>query len=128
MNSGDDIRFVSVTAVLPALDILQSISFYERLGFASTFVVGSPPDYAGMKRDSAEIHLFKTDNSQVARWTSCRVVVERIDLLFEEYRQRQALRPSPVLEETPHGTREIRLIDPDGVEITFFERPKPPTS
>jgi len=107
-----------VVAVLPAADIQAAIAFYTDLGFTVAF---NMEDYAGVVRDGVEFHLFLCAEKHIAEWTSCRVAVEGIDSLYDDYMATKVVHPNGPLTAKPWGTKEFAIIDPSGVCITFFE-------
>jgi hypothetical protein len=124
-------RLESVHPVLMSSHIGNSVQFYERLGFAIAFQ-DSPidPKYAAIRRDGVELHLQRQDQSQ---WTfpidrpTYRFLVRDLDGLYHEFRESRALESnatsgSPWLTpaDTPWGTREFHVCDPDGNGLQFY--------
>jgi len=58
----------SAVPILPARDMDEAVAFYGRLGFR---LVGRHPDYALLKRESAELHLWLCDDRHLAENTAC---------------------------------------------------------
>jgi catechol 2,3-dioxygenase-like lactoylglutathione lyase family enzyme len=122
---------------LPVTDITQSVAFYRhQLGFT---LVHQEGDFAILRRDVVDIHLWAaTDEgwqtrgasspvvsgaeSFIAGTASCRVGLEGIDDLHSNVESLGILHPNGQLEDTPWGTREFGVLDPDNNLITFFER------
>ena len=125
---------------LPVVDIKQSIGFYTtELGFTVPY---HDNGFAKVVRDEIEIHLWKSgdeawktkgaslvDNpicsgaeSFLAGTASCRIEVQGIDELFEEYKKNGVIYdPNTVVTEKPWGTREFPALDHHRNLLTFFE-------
>ncbi len=125
-------RLESVHPVLMCRDVAASVGFFERLGFVAIFQDDSKaPRYAALERDSVQIHLQWADASQWAHPVdrpAYRFVVSDVDALYGDFESRQALdRPSDETRspwhrpgDTPWGTREFHLRDPDGNGLHFY--------
>ncbi len=104
----------------PAANVAASVEFYEkRMGFVELFNYG---DYAAVKRDAVEIHLWECHDKHIAENTACRVAVDDIEALYAECLQAGVVHPNGALEEKPWGTREFVTLDLDGNAIFFFEK------
>ncbi|MDT8368992.1 MAG: VOC family protein [Longimicrobiales bacterium] len=121
----------AVQPVLASRDVEASITFYERLGFSETFRdQADGPRYAGVARDGVELHLQWHDETQ---WAASidrpvyRFVVRDVDAPFAEFVETGGVgedgspgspwgRPG----DTPWGTREFHLRDPDGNGLHFY--------
>ena len=114
-----DTTFLRSVPVLAALNIGQSVEFYEKLGFTTRF---QQEDYAIILIGSIEIHLWQCDDKYIADNTGCRVEVKNIQALYEKYQQAGVVHPNGPLREQPWGTREFTLLDIAGNIITFSER------
>jgi uncharacterized glyoxalase superfamily protein PhnB len=118
------IRLQSVQPVLMSRDVEASIRFYERLGFTAAFR-DDPADvrYAGVRRDGIELHLQWHDARE---WDypndrpTYRFAVADVDALFEEFRAAGALSPESIVHDTPWGTREFHVRDPDRNGLQFY--------
>ena len=118
-------RLESVQPVLMSRDVTASARFYvERLGFSLAFQdAPSDPKYAGVRRDGVELHLQWHD---AAEWQypndrpTYRFVVQGVDGLFEEFRTGGALPPAAAVRDTPWGTREFHVHDPDRNGLQFY--------
>ncbi len=116
-------KLLGATPLFPASDLEQAIEFYEKkLGFTCAFRSGEPADYAGVQRDTVEIHLFQSSDRHLAEWTSCRIQVRNIEALYEEYKASGVIHPNGQLATKPWGLKEFSIIDITGVCVTFFER------
>lgn len=117
-------RLEQVHPVLASRDVEASIAFYARMGFAATFRDNPVnPRYAGIRRDAVELHLQWHD---AAEWDSggdrptYRFVVQDVDGLFAEFRAGGALSPGSAVRDTPWGTREFHVHDPDRNGLQFY--------
>lgn len=126
-------RVESVKPVLMSSDIPASIRFYERLGFTLNFQDDpASPKYAGVERDGAELHLQWHDQAQWAHSNdrpTYRFLVREVDALYAELLANDAITeqacassPWSAPGDTPWGTREFHLRDPDGNGLQFYRR------
>ncbi|MBV8500219.1 MAG: VOC family protein [Paucibacter sp.] len=121
-------RLLAVHPVLAARDVMESVRFFEQLGFALAFIddAGSPR-YAALRRDGAELHLQWADAGQ---WVPgldrpvYRFLVDDVDGLHQALAGfiSQAHTGSPWARpaETPWGTREFHVRDPAGNGLQFY--------
>ncbi|MDT8340792.1 MAG: VOC family protein [Longimicrobiales bacterium] len=117
----------AVHPVLMVRDVDASVRFFRSLGFECGFTdSGDPPRYAGVVRDGVEIHLQWHEPSQ---WDhdgdlpTYRFLVEDVDGLYQEFRGVGHVSTSEVFgapADTPWGTREFHLRDPDGNGLHFY--------
>ena len=124
-------RLEVVQPVLMSRNVAASVRFYERLGFSLRFQDRAvDPKYAGVTRDGVELHFQWQDESQWAYpidRPTYRFVVRDVDALYAELHGAGAL-PEPALSrspwakpgDTPWGTREFHLQDPDGNGLQFY--------
>ena len=124
-------RLEAVHPVLMSRDVRASLRFYERLGFSLTFQDRPvDPRYACIARDGVELHLQWQDETQWAYpidRPTYRFLVQDVDALYAELRSAGALAErvpsgSPWLTpgDTPWGTREFHVRDPDGNGLQFY--------
>jgi catechol 2,3-dioxygenase-like lactoylglutathione lyase family enzyme len=121
-----------ITAVIPVLmsrDVDTSLRFYTKLGFATDFTdTPTQPRYAGISRDGVALHLQWQD---AAHWDNAldrpayRFAVGDVDALYTDFQAAgalPALNASPYAKpaDTPWGTREFHLHDPDRNSLQFF--------
>ena len=117
--------------VLICRNVAASAGFYERLGFSVTFQDRPvDPQYAGVARDGVELHLQWQDARHWAHAIdrpTYRFRVRDVDELYAELRDRGALAgqaaghgPYHAPAETPWGTREFHVLDPDGNGLQFY--------
>ena len=111
--------------VLPVWDVLEALDFYvNRLGFRIAFADDAKnPKYAGVIKDSVEIHLQWHDAKQ---WELeidrpvLRIVTQNIEALFQEYGEKDIFNPHTLLRETAWGTKEFAFYDPFKNGLTFY--------
>jgi uncharacterized glyoxalase superfamily protein PhnB len=113
--------------ILPAGDVAASLAWWvDVCGFAEAFRDATPPNYAGIARDGAWLHIAVVSDAAVAKMvgeqTMVRVVVEDVAAFFAEYKERGGfVHPNGGLQKKPWGTTEFAAIDPGGVCVTFSE-------
>jgi len=125
---------------VPVHDIKQSMEFYtNKLGFT---VRHHDDGFAMVVRDEVEIHLWKSGDeswknkgasltsnpicsgaeSFLAGTASCRIEVQGIEELFEEYKKQGVIySPDTVVKEQPWGKREFPALDHHHNLLTFYE-------
>ena len=109
--------------VLASIDLEATQQFYEeRLGFAP---VNRYPGYAIVVRDGVQIHFWLTTDPELPKVTSCRIDVEGVDALYEEFQAAGVVHPNGPLGDKPWGMREFAVVDGDGNLITFGQRVAP---
>ena len=126
----------ALTAVHPVLmssDPSRSVAFFARLGFKVVFQdEASSPRYVAITRDRVTLHLQWHDPSQ---WSCAhdrptyRFLVDDVDGLFEVFRKAGAIAasesPWATPGNTPWGTREFHVLDPDGNGLQFYRPVQP---
>ena len=117
-------RLAAVHPVLACRDVGGAVAFYARLGFRLVFQDDpAAPRYAAVRRDDVELHLQWQDG---AAWVHpgdrpvYRFTVDNPDALRAEYQTAGALVDSTPVRDTPWGTREFHLRDPDGNGLQFY--------
>jgi uncharacterized glyoxalase superfamily protein PhnB len=103
----------------------DAIDFYcDKLDFTIAFRDPTDPNgYAGVKRDSIEIHLQWHDEKE---WEESidrpmlRIYVDNIEELFEEYNGKGVFHKSTSLKKMPWGTKEFAFYDLFGNGLTFY--------
>jgi len=124
-------RLQRVQPVLTSGDITSSVRFFDKLGFREFFRdEPTNPRYAGVRRDEVELLLQWHEPGHFADAVdrpTYRFVVSDVDALYAEFLASGALRPpSPVPSpwaspaDTPWGTREFHVLDPDGNGLQFY--------
>lgn len=133
---------VTMSQTIPAMpirDVAAGVDFYrDRLGFD---VIHHDGGFAVLRRDEAVVHLWEASDeswndrdtldkpvrsgaeSFIAGTASFRVLVDGVDALYEELRQRDVLHPvsRDGVDDTDFGTREFATLDLDGNLVTFFQ-------
>lgn len=111
-------RLEYASPVLASLDIGESVAFYrDQLGFSVS--LEHEGDYGIVTRDGIEIHLWKCNDPEIPKTTSCRIRVEGIDDLHVELEPRGVLHPRGAIADKPYGLREFSVVDGDGNLIVF---------
>lgn len=134
-------KMIKSIPALPVQNIKQSIEFYTtKLRFS---VPHHDEGFAIIVRDEVEIHLWLASDEKwkikgaalatrpidsgaesfLAGTASCRIEVQDVDLLFEEYKDKDVIyNPDTVVETKPWGTREFPALDHHRNLLTFYER------
>jgi uncharacterized glyoxalase superfamily protein PhnB len=116
----------SATPVLPAADTLASLEWWTKIcGFTEVFRDTTPPNYCGISRGGASLHLSHMRDPQLARTigeqTMVRIMVDDPAAFYAEYQKRGgAVHPNGAPKATPWGSTEFACIDPNGVCVTFY--------
>ena len=105
--------------VLPTTNLSQVTDFFGQLGFQ---VLHQEAEYAIIKRDGVELHVWLCPDPALAENSSCRIQVAGIEALYQEYQIKGLLASNAAVRHTPWGTKEFVVFDPDHVLITFVER------
>jgi len=106
--------------ILPALDLDQSIAFYERLGFRLAGRAPAPEDYALMRRDDMELHFYGAPELDPATcYAACYLRVNDAPKLHAEFSALglagSGMPRLSALETKSWGMREFHVVDPSGV-------------
>src|SRR5437762_11294363 len=85
--------FKGAIPVLPAADMTESLNWWtEVCGFKETFRDASPPNYAGINRGDAYLHIAGMSDKELARkvggQTMVRLAVKGIETMYAEYQKR----------------------------------------
>lgn len=122
---------------LPVNDLSLSAAFYQaKLGFV---LIVQKEGFAKLQRDAVEIHLWEASDeawrsrdslspvvsgaeSFIAGTGGCRIAVDGVDDFYQTVKPSGILHGDGALEDTPWGTREFAIVDPDNNLVTFFER------
>jgi uncharacterized glyoxalase superfamily protein PhnB len=117
----------SAIPVLPAADTMESLNWWTKVcGFEETFRDATPPSYAGIRRDEANLHISTITDTRLARvigdQTMVRLSVKGVEAMYAEYQKRGGVvHPNSSLQTKPWGPKEFGAIDPNGVCVTFQE-------
>jgi len=121
------VRFLAAVPALPVSDERRAVAFFESaLGFTELRHEGA--GLGILRRDAVEVHVWVTDGSapgaerHLAGSASCRVEVTGVDALYEHCRRQGVVHPNAPLADTPWGTREFGVLDPDNNLIGLYER------
>jgi len=116
-------RLEAVHPVLMVRDVTASLEFFRLLGFDAVFL-DSPtdPKYAGVRRDSVELHLQWHDAADFGSGDrpTYRFLVPEVDELSEELSARHGGCDRTPVRDTPWGTREFHLRDLDRNGLQFY--------
>jgi len=113
--------------VLPAAEVAVSLKWWTEIcGFVETFRDNTPPNYAGIARGEARVHIAAVSGKELARTvgdqTMVRFLVKGVEEFYREYQRRGGeVHPNGKLQTKPWGRREFAAIDPNGVCVTFQE-------
>lgn len=117
-------KLESVQPVLMSRDVIASIRFYERLGFTLAGQDSvSLPKYARVQRDGIELHLQWHNANE---WDypndrpTYRFVVLDVEGLYKQFGDSGALSDATTVSDTPWGTREFHVRDPDLNGLQFY--------
>jgi len=113
--------FKKTHPIIGTRDIKRAIDFYtQRLGFQLAFADNpDSPNYIGFRRDAVELHMqFQYEHEMGT--IRLRFLVDDPDALFEEYRERGVEITATGIRDTPWGTREFAVYDPDRNAFTFY--------
>jgi catechol 2,3-dioxygenase-like lactoylglutathione lyase family enzyme len=120
----DTARFQEVNPVLPVRNVSDAIAYYtQKLGFRLLFQdAPHDPKYAGIERDGVRLHLQWHDAADFAsvEKLALRFVIDDVDSLFEEYRDKDVFHTQTALRDTAWGTREFAFYDHDGNGLFFY--------
>jgi catechol 2,3-dioxygenase-like lactoylglutathione lyase family enzyme len=118
----------SAIPVLFVADVTKSAAFFrDTLGFATVFLHGEPPFYAGISRNGATLHLRFVHEPVIPRQLreqesllAAFIPVENVTALFGEYQGRGA-RFREMLHKEEWGGPTFTVVDPDDNRICFAE-------
>jgi catechol 2,3-dioxygenase-like lactoylglutathione lyase family enzyme len=117
-------RVLAVHPVLMARDVVESVRFYESLGFRESFRdAPASPRYAGVRRDGIELHLQWHDAADIdgpGDRPVYRFLVEHVDALLAEVTRRTSGLDRTDVMDTAWGTREFHVRDPARNGLQFY--------
>lgn len=110
---------LSVAPLLPANNVAEAMAWYrDVLGFPDAFLF-EHEDYAIVKREGVEIHLFHMDIEPRKSDFMVYVRVTDIQTLYAEYAAKDLIHPDAPLQNKPWGQTEFAILDPNGALLTF---------
>jgi hypothetical protein len=113
------VKLLKATPVLPALNIPETVQFYEqKLGFKARH---QEDGYGILVRDDIEIHFWKCADKNIPENSSCRLTVEGVDEIFGQAKQASIVHPNAEIETKPWGMREFAILDLNGNLVWFLE-------
>jgi len=113
--------FKETHPIVGTRDIYRAMTFYtEQLGFRLAFDdKAEPKNYVGFRRDAVELHMqFQYEHEMGT--IRLRFLVDDPDALFDEFRNHGVECSPHGVKDTPWGTREFALYDPDRNALTFY--------
>ncbi|MFN0155892.1 MAG: VOC family protein [Gaiella sp.] len=116
-------RLEAVHPVLMVRDVRASVRFYRGLGFDLAFVDSEvDAKYAGVRRDGVELHLQWHDAKDFSSGDrpTYRFLVPQVDDLSAEFATRDSGLDRTEVRDTPWGTREFHVRDPDRNGLQFY--------
>jgi len=114
-----DTLLEAVNPVLRSADVPTSLRFFaEKLDFDVTFQDSDDPTFAIIGRDRVEIHIRKKDEHSTL--SEIRIAVCDVEHLHSQLEPLEILTSGTTLQNTPFGTREFTILDPDGNSLTFY--------
>lgn len=129
-------KMLNTIPALPVKDMGRSVAYYlDKLHFT---LIHREDSFAILHRDAVDIHLWAaTDESWrerggeppivsgaesfIAGTASCRIGVQGVNELYQIYQPLGILHPNGEITDTPWGTREFGVLDPDNNLITFYQ-------
>jgi catechol 2,3-dioxygenase-like lactoylglutathione lyase family enzyme len=115
----------SVIPSLKARDLLETIAFYERLGFrmSGAHPSAAAPTWCELSRDGARLHFHTLRLEGQPHEPVCSGTLyfrpDDVRALAEEWRGLVAFAWGP--EVMPYGWREFAIRDPNGYTLAFSE-------
>jgi hypothetical protein len=105
--------------LLPARNISDAIDFYKcKLGFTSA----NFGDYAILKSNTAEIHLFMADTRKRFEPAGCYIFVDNVEDLYADLCAKGLIYPKGKLIDKPRGFKEFTILDNNGNIIRFGQK------
>lgn len=110
--------------ILRIFDVAKAREFYlDYLGFTVDFEHRFEPDaplYMGISRGACKLNLSE-HHGDACPGSSVRIPVEDIDGLHAELIARPYRYYRPGVEQMPWGLREMKLVDPFGNRLLFYD-------
>ena len=112
-------KFTSLIPVFSVSDLSKSIEFYtETLGFQLDFIYGEPQFYAGLFKDSIELHLVSKNLRQPAGSGNLSILTDEVDDLHQKLIEAKVQIIVPP-DDRDYGLRDFSCKDLDGNIIVF---------
>ena len=121
-------KLLASAAILLVKDVVHSANWYrDKLGFSIAGLYHDPPGFGIIERDGQYIMLQKTNPALIKpNWkivdktNNIYFWVEDVDTLYKQFIEAGAT-IDYTLYETPWGTKEFGINDPDEYDVTFGE-------
>jgi hypothetical protein len=126
-------QFTTVVPVIPSKNIVESVLFYEKLGFERAWLwtedgqrleraeASRPVVYAGLDVP-LEIHFMPITTKEILENTILRVqMAGDIAAFYQHCQGLGCVHPKAPLTVKPWGLREFGILDPSGVLVYFAQ-------
>lgn len=121
MNQTASSTIQAIIPVVPALNIEQSLAFYqEHFGFSQPFTWGNPAEYGGFENTQPALHFYLCHEPSIPENYMLRLAVQDIETLYARCQTAGIVHPNGPLENKPWGYREFSVLDPAGVCINLY--------
>lgn len=110
-------QMFAAAPVLPCLNMVETIIFYQKLGFETYMYSG----YLVANFQRAELHFWETDDTHLANNSGCYIHVQEIEKFYETYKKHNIIHPNGHLETKNWGMKEFAILDNSGNLIRFGE-------
>lgn len=120
--------------MLPCVSLLETLEFYQSLGFVVTYQQKSPNPYGVVKREDAELHFFGLKGlDPKSAFSTCAIIVREVEPLYQELSE--ALRKKygklpvaglPRIARMKKGQSRFHVVDPSGNWIRFIQNTEAP--
>jgi len=112
-------KFTSLTPIFSVSALSKSIEFYtDTLGFQLDFIYGEPQFYAGLFKDSIELHLVSKNLRQPAGSGNLSILTDEVDDLHQKLIEAKVQIIVPP-DDRDYGLRDFSCKDLDGNIIVF---------
>ena len=112
-------KFTSLIPVFSVSDLSKAIEFYtETLGFQLDFIYGEPQFYAGLFKDSVELHLVSKNLRQTVGSGNLSILTNEVDDLYQKLLNSKVEILVPP-DDRDYGLRDFSCRDLDGNIIVF---------
>jgi hypothetical protein len=114
--------------VLPSVSIIDTLSFWEIIGYKVTFKQTRPYQYGVVERNGYQLHFVRvTGIDKTNNFSSCLVMVSNIGKVYQEYTQRLKENLGriphsgiPRISRMKPGTSRFTLTDVSGNSVIFI--------